>query len=199
MLLEALDAEQFRADWLFGIRSKSGGRSLQSAKEPKIHTCLSVPETRQRRGAGWFVGRFISLLSGRCTFAIGPSSQVVLARERIETCNSSNAGFANGQELLRRNLIPRPAPCACAKFYRACMVVPREIRNTTSRPDFSAATAVCRLTHRTRPCAMRRSSDDYRTTLPVTLTAGVRHCSPHVTAILTNAVPSFTPKRLGAS
>jgi hypothetical protein len=43
----------------------------------------------------------------------------------------------NGQELLRRNLIPRPVPCACAKFYRACTVVPREIRNTTSGPEFS--------------------------------------------------------------
>ena len=43
MLLEALDAEQFRADRLFGVRGKSGGRSLQSAKEHKIHTCLSIP------------------------------------------------------------------------------------------------------------------------------------------------------------
>jgi hypothetical protein len=43
MLLEAFDAEQFRADRLFGGGGKGSGRSPQSAKKQKIHTCLSVP------------------------------------------------------------------------------------------------------------------------------------------------------------
>jgi hypothetical protein len=42
MLLEAFDAEQFRADRLFGVRGKSGGRRLRSAEKHKIHACLSI-------------------------------------------------------------------------------------------------------------------------------------------------------------
>src|SRR5260370_36589145 len=69
MLFEALDAEQFRADWLFGVRRKSGGRSLQSAKERNAHTCLSRPQTRQGRGDEWVISPFISPLGGKCTDA----------------------------------------------------------------------------------------------------------------------------------
>ena len=42
MLLEALDAEQFRANPLFGVGGKNCGRSLWSANKHKIHTCLSA-------------------------------------------------------------------------------------------------------------------------------------------------------------
>ncbi|MGH7842305.1 MAG: hypothetical protein ACREQT_12405 [Candidatus Binataceae bacterium] len=45
MLLKAFDAEQFRANRLFGVRGKNSGSSLQSPKKDKIHQSLPVPQT----------------------------------------------------------------------------------------------------------------------------------------------------------